>query len=370
MKKMLYITHLSGRRLNRFWNSSINAAQELGYEFHLACNMGEAEHPYWDRECKEFQVITHQIDFNRNPLNMQNIRAAKQLIELLNEETFDIVHCNTPVGGLVGRICAYKVGVPKIIYQAHGFHFWKGAHLRNWIIYYPVEKWLARMTDVLITINKEDYEVANHFKAKKVVFVPGIGVNTNLFYRRTGKNEKLREKLQIPSTAEVLLSVGELIKRKNHRIVIEALPNLRNTWYIVCGQGPLYDEYKDLANKLGINDRVVLTGYKTDLEGYYNMADIFVLPSYQEGLSVALMEAMSSELPCVVSDIRGNKELIEDNEWRFDPYNVEALKSVLLKAINNENWRKQQGKNNRKKIDDYRIEIVIEALKEIYSSSV
>ena len=343
MKKLLYITHLSGKRLNRFWMSSIKAAQELGYEFHLACNMEEAEHPIWDRECEKNGVITHQIYFNRNPLNPGNIQAAKQLTKLLKSEEFDIVHCNTPVGGLIGRICAAKAGVPKVVYQAHGFHFWKGAPLRNWLLYYPVERWLAHKTDVLITINKEDYERAQRFKAKKVVFVPGVGIDMGLFCGCSDGNVQLRKELSIPNDATVLLSVGELIKRKNHRVVIEALPALENVWYVICGQGPLQDEYMELADKLGVGDRVVLAGYRTDVKDFYDMADIFVLPSYQEGLSVALMEAMAMGFPVVSTDCPcGGPKMIIENEINgvlVPVGNTELMASSICRFIEDADFR-------------------------------
>ena len=367
MKKLLYITHLSGKRLNRFWMSSIKAAQELGYEFHLACNMEEAEHPCWDKECEENGVITHQIDFDRNPLNPGNIGAARQLTELLKSEGFNIVHCNTPVGGLIGRICAKKAKVPKVVYQAHGFHFWRGAPLRNWLVYYPVERWLAHKTDVLITINKEDYERAQGFKAKKVVYVPGVGIDTDMFCGSHEKKDELRKELGIPTDAMVLLSVGELIKRKNHRVVIEAVQTLGNVWYVICGQGPLLEEYTELAGELGISDRVILVGYRTDVEDFYGLADVFILPSYQEGLSVALMEAMASGLPCVVSDIRGNSDLIEDESYRFHPEDKTRLISILKEKTTEINAIITGGIRNRKTVEKYKTEIVVENLKTIYS---
>lgn len=367
MKKLLYITHLSGRRLNRFWISSIRAAQELGYEFHLACNMEEAEHPYWDKECEENGVFSHQIDFNRNPINPGNVRAAKQLTELLKREGFEVVHCNTPVGGLIGRICAKKARIPKVIYQAHGFHFWKGAPLRNWLLYYPIERWLAHKTDVLITINKEDYARAQRFKSKKAVYIPGVGIDTRLFCRSSEKNEKLKRELGIPAESIVLLSVGELIKRKNHRLVIKAVQAMENVWYVICGQGPLLDEYTDLAKKLGISDRVILTGYRTDVKDFYNMADVFVLPSYQEGLSVALMEAMASALPCVVSDIRGNMDLIDDESYRFHPDDKSGLISILKKKMANRESLISEGIKNREHVETYKIENIVAEMKAIYS---
>ena len=366
MKRLLYITHLSGRRLNRFWISTIKATQELGFEFHLACNMEEAEHPRWDDDCETYGVKTHQIDFCRNPVNTANLRAARQLMHLLNGESFEVVHCNTPVGGLVGRICAHKAKVPKVIYQAHGFHFWRGAPLRNWLLYYPVERCLARITDVLITINKEDYERAKHFPAKKTVYVPGVGIDTELFCSSTGKKGLLRKELGIPAEATVLLSVGELIRRKNHRIVIEAIKNLNNTWYVICGQGPLKDEYIRLAEKLGVDDRVILAGYRTDVMDFYGMADLFVLPSRQEGLSVALMEAMASGLPCIVSNIRGNTDLIEEAEYRFPPDSREGLVDTLSGVMADPDKMIEAGSKNRKAVEKYRTENVTAILKEVY----
>jgi glycosyltransferase EpsD len=219
---------------------------------------------------------------------------------------------------------------------------------------------------VLITINQEDYERAQRFRAKKVVFVPGVGIDMGLFCGCSDGNVQLRKELSIPNDATVLLSVGELIKRKNHRVVIEALPALENVWYVICGQGPLQDEDMELADKLGVGDRVVLAGYRTDVKDFYDMADIFVLPSYQEGLSVALMEAMASGLPCVVSDIRGNADLIKNDKFRFSPDDKNRLISILKEQTVDKQAMSIEGIKNRKTVEKYRAEIVIENLKSIY----
>ena len=256
--------------------------------------------------------------------------------------------------------------LPKVIYQAHGFHFWRGAPLRNWLLYYPVERCLARITDVLITINKEDYERAMHFPTKQTVYVPGVGIDTELFCSSTGKKGLLRKELGIPAEAKVLLSVGELIRRKNHGIVIEAMQSLDNVWYVICGHGPLRDEYIRLAEKLGVDGRVILTGYRTDVKDFYDMADLFVLPSRQEGLSVALMEAMASGLPCIVSDIRGNTDLIEEAEYRFPPDSREGLVDTLSGVMADPDKMIEAGSKNRKAVEKYRTENVTAILKEVY----
>jgi len=368
MRKFLYITHLSGKRVNRFWISSIEAAHQLGYEFHLACNMDEADHPDWEEECNAYNIITHQIDFNRNPLHPVNIHAAKQLRQLLNQESYDIVHCNTPVGGLIGRICGRRAGVPKVIYQAHGFHFWKGAPLINWLIYYPIERCLAHLTDVLITINKEDFERAKKFKANRIVYIPGVGIDMATFCKNKEKGERLRRELGIPTSAPILLSVGELIKRKNHRVVIETISAVDNAWYIICGNGPLMDEYKELAKKKGISDRIIFAGYRTDIQRFYDMADVFVIPSYQEGLPVSLMEAMASGLVCVVSDIRGNIDLISNNDYRFKPDDRKRLANIINRVLNDKEIMLIEGNRNQKEVAQYNMSTITEQLIRIYNS--
>ena len=138
---------------------------------------------------RDYNVILHQIDLSRSPYSKDNIKAYEQLCKIIIDENIDVIHCNTPVGGLLGRLASQKCKVKKVIYQAHGFHFYKGALLKNWLLYYPVEKWLAHKTDAIITINKEDYELANkkfHLRKNgKVYYVPGVGIDTAQY-----KNEK------------------------------------------------------------------------------------------------------------------------------------------------------------------------------------
>lgn len=206
----------------------------------------------------------------------------------------------------------------KIIYTAHGFHFYKGAPLLNWILFYPVERWLAHDTDVLITINQEDYKRAQSFKAGKVVYVPGVGVDLKKFHISPIDKAKKREELGIPKDDFVLLSVGELIPRKNHQVVLRALGilkqqgKLENIQYIICGQGDKLAELRKLAQTLNIAENVHFLGYRRDISEICNASDCFMFMSLQEGLPVALMEAMACGLPAICTNIRGNTELIED----------------------------------------------------------
>lgn len=370
-KKLLYITHLSGRTINRFWISSIVAAQKAGYEFHLACNMAGAEKDSWEAGCKQYKITTHQVDFDRNPFSLQNVRAKKQLLELMKREKFEIVHCNTPIGGVLGRLCAKKAGIPNVIYQAHGFHFLKGGPMKSWILYYPVERYLSRITDVLITINREDYKLAQTFKQRKggrVEFVPGIGVDTSSIRLDEQQQNELKNKLGLKNE-RILVSVGELNKNKNHKIAIEALAesNLNNYRYLICGEGGERADLETLCENLGISNCVLFLGYRQDVKEILSVSDVFIFPSYREGLSAALMEAMAAGMPCIASRIRGNVDLLYKSSLLFDPNNKEELISCL-KKIDDQKLLENESKQNSERIHDFSFEVVTQKLMEIYRS--
>lgn len=368
MKKLLYITHLSGKRVNRIWLSSLTAAKELGFEVHLACNMDEAEHPGWDNDCQELEIHTHQIDFIRNPFNLKNKKAVKQLSELMKSINFEVVHCNTPVGGIIGRICAAKEKIPHIIYQAHGFHFWKGAPLKNWLLYYTAEKWMSRYTDTLVTITKDDYELAKKMKAKRVAYIHGIGIDFDLFSsrREEERNFSLREQLGIPKDSTVLLSVGELNSNKNHQMVFEALKimNRNDIHYVICGEGELRKKYDQYLKKNKLSENIHLVGFQYHVEDYYRMADLFVFPSYREGIPTAIMEAIAIGVDVIASDTRGIRDIVPDGEYRFSPANKEELAKLIERVLKKDNMVNRE--KNRQCILNYSFSNVVGEMKEIY----
>ena len=217
--KMLYITTFAKSRFGSFAKSSIAAARQLGIEYHIASNETGIDQSIKDQECEELGIYHHHIDINRNPSAVaQNRKAYKQIMELIEEYHFDVIHCNTPMGGVLGRLCGHKAGVKTVIYQAHGFHFWTGAPLMNWTCYYPTEKFLAHYTDILITINKEDKKRAQKFHLKKngkLVSVPGVGIDVEKISTPTISPEEKRRQLGISQDSLVYITVGELIPRKN-----------------------------------------------------------------------------------------------------------------------------------------------------------
>lgn len=291
--------------------------KEMGWETAVAArndyeNPADCVIPYCD--------IYYNIPFERNPLKPGNLKAYKELKHIIDEGEYDIIHCHTPVGAMLTRLAAKqarKQGT-KVFYTAHGFHFYKGAPVINWILYYPVEKWLSRYTDVLITINKEDYERAKTFKAGKVCYVPGVGIDLKKFNAGYVNKEQKRKEIGVSADDFVLLSVGELIPRKNHEVVIRALSvlkqldKLNHIEYVICGRGSYEADLRKLAEGLDVADHVHFLGYRNDISEICNCADLFVFMSHQEGLPVALMEAMACGLPAVCSNIRGNTDLIED----------------------------------------------------------
>lgn len=259
----------------------------------------------------------------------------------------------------------------RVIYTAHGFHFYKNAGLLKWMCFYPVERYLARWTDALLTINKEDYNRAKKWIDKqKVYYIPGVGIgleNENI------GSEKIREEFGIKKDDILYVSVGELTKRKNHVVVINAICNMvkkqKNIYYLICGSGKLEGKLKNKIEKMGLEKNVILTGYRTDVESILAAADVFVFPSHQEGLPVALLEAMKMGLPVVCSKIRGNVDLIKDGEGGYlvkDRKTESQYEKKMETLYRNETLRKKMGKINRKNIKKYEISQVEKRMKTVY----
>ncbi len=366
--RLLYITSSSGRRINGFMRSAIKAAQNSGYEFVMACNTRTAYTEQYKQDCEDYGITLRHIDFNRNPVNPKNLKAMRQLTSLLKTEHFDAVHCNTPIGGLAGRICSAKAGVKPVIYQAHGFHFWHGAPLINWMLYYPVEKSLSKRTDILITIARDDYELAKKMRAKTVKYVHGVGVDLSSFERRSDneRNLSLRMALGIPDNACVLLSVGELNKNKNHKVVINALNKLqrKDVFYVICGTGNKKEYLQSLISKYGLQNRVILPGFRTDVSEFYKMADLFVFPSLREGIPGAVMEAAATGVTVIASDIRGIRDIITDPGYRFSPTDADELSKLIERTLSRDNRDNQE--TNYSNLSPYSFDNVVKELEEIY----
>ena len=367
MKKVLFVATVDSH-IRHFHIPYLKYFKDNGYEVHVATANDENESfSYCDKK--------HTITFERSPFKTNNLKAIKQMKKLLNEEKFDIVHCHTPMGGVVTRIAAKEArkNGTKVFYTAHGFHFFKGSPLVNWILYYPVEKWLARYTDVLITINKEDYEYAKKFKAKKVERIDGIGVDDKRFKIEISEEEKanLRKEFGIKINDIVLTYVAELIPRKNQSLMIEAMSeivkNNSNVKLLLVGTGILKEEYEKQIKELGLEKNVILTGYRKDVPKIFRITDIGVSTSKQEGLPINLVEAQMIGLPVVATNVRGNNEVVLDGENGYLVENKEGLIAKINTLIKDTKLRIQMSENALKNSKKYTLENALNQMIEIYN---
>ena len=254
-----------------------------------------------------------EIPFSRSPYKLKNIKCLVQLRNIISSQNFDLIICQEPVGGLMGRLAGIGKSA-KVIYTAHGFHFYKNAPLLNWLIYYPVEKILSYFTDILITTNNEDYHRSLKFHAKQTVKLDGVGINLSKFTNNSTTRINKRKELFLNETDQVVFTAAELIPRKNYEVALRSFKKIatENTYFVICGVGSEEKKLKHLVNKLHIDKNVKFLGFRKDLHELYRIADVFFFPSLQEGLSVALLGAMASGLPVICSNIRGNVDLIDD----------------------------------------------------------
>lgn len=340
--------------------------KEQGYETHVATN-GEEEIPFCD--------VKHMIEIQRSPANIRNIKAYMQLKKLIDIEKFSVIHCHTPMGGILTRIAARKArkGNTSVIYTAHGFHFFKGASRFNWMIYYPIEKFLSRWTDCLITINQEDYNTAiqKNFRTKNIQKVRGVGIDLDKF-RPLGIEEKNLLKLQYGYKSEeyILMYVAELSQRKNQEMLINCMPQLvrliPDLKLVLVGHDALNGKLQKLAKTLKVEESIDFLGRKQDVHQLLNICDIYVSPSKQEGLPVNIMEAMALGLPICSSGIRGSIDLIENgvNGLINNIEDEKALIKNILYMYKNNN--KEFEIKTLQKIERYSIKQVLKDMEKIY----
>ena len=352
--------------IDQFNRANIEILLSLGYDVEIGCNFikgntcSDKKIAEMKRELLSSGVCCTQIDFTRGVTEIkQNMTAYWQVRSKCKKNNYAFIHCHSPIGGVIGRLIAKQTRT-RVIYTAHGFHFFNGAPLKNWIIYYPFERLLSSWTDILITINIEDYKFAKkRLHAKKTVYIPGIGIDIEKYRRNLTDRVEKRNEFKLKDKDIMLLSVGELNKNKNHKVIIKALERLikdnpeytGSLHYFIAGKGELRNKLLTLARRLKVN--LHLLGFREDIPEILNAADIFLLPSKREGLNVSLMEAMASELPCVVSDIRGNRDLIESGKggYRVQCNSVEEWSIAIERMFLDQN--SDYGRYNAEKIKKF-----------------
>lgn len=339
MKKVLIITTISGF-VPTFEIDNVRILKELGYEVHYASNFKTPVYEFDEDLFEKEEIIIHHIDFVRSPFDLKNIHVYKQLHDLLKNNKFEAVHVHTPMGSVHGRIVAKCNKVKNVIYTAHGFHFYQGAPFLNWCIYYPMEYLLSYITDTLITINEEDFNLSKkRLKATNNTKIPGPGINVQEFSKNGLPNTNLRSSFQIPAEAFVLVTVGELNKNKNQKTIISALAQCENEniYYLLCGKGDEEEELKRLVEEYKLGQRVRFLGYRQDVKEILSISNCYIMASIREGLGVAAIEAMAMGLPIITSNGRGPREYNDDGVtgYMLDHYDIHGYKRAIETLCSN-----------------------------------
>ena len=370
--------------IDQFNMPNIVLLQKLGYQVDVACNFIEGNTCSDERvaelkqKLQDMHVRCYQIDFARNIKHMgQNMRALRQVEGLMKQNGYAFCHCHSPIGGVVARIAGHRTRT-KVIYTAHGFHFYQGAPVMNWLVYYPVEKMLSRWTDVLITINHEDYKLAKKkFKMKKLTYVPGIGIDTQRECLSQNEKEEKRKELGIPQDAFLITNAAEFTPNKNQKTVIEAIEQLHNPniYFVMCGIGEKKAELEQYVKEHGLEEHIRFVGFRNDLHEIIQTSDCFVLSSFREGLSVALMEAMAEGLPVVCGRIRGNVDLVKNGfgGLLLAPEDIKAYENAFIKLYEMRQRKpgmyEQMGITNQKNIKMFGRNAVEQVMENVYLDS-
>lgn len=373
MRKVLFVATVVKTHIMVFHIPYLKMLKEQGYEVHVCAkndydNKEECVIPYCDKY--------YDLEFERSPFALRNFSVYKKLKNIIDENEYEIIHCHTPVGGVLTRLAARSMRKKgsKVIYTAHGFHFFNGAPMINWMIYYPIEKMCSYLTDALITINHEDYELAQKkMKSKKVYYIPGIGVDTNKYADVKIDRENKRKELGLANDDILLLSVGELNKNKNHEVIMRALVKLDNPkiHYFIAGKGELREYLKELSIKIGIDNKFKLLGYRDDIGELYKCANIFCFPSQREGLGLAAIEAMSACLPIVTSNVHGINDYSQNGISGFacNPNSVDEFSEAIEKLIDDSELRIKMGMHNEEFVKRFDEQIVKKEMNFIYQET-
>lgn len=370
VKKVLFVTTVD-KMIWNFITPYIVELQNLGIVVECACSKTSS---YFDKLINEKGFVMHEIDFQRNPLSPKNIKAFFQLLCLFKNEKYDLVHSHEPVGGVVGRLVGKLCGA-KTIYTVHGFHFYKGAPKLNWIVYYSIEKILSKITDCLITINEEDFNTAIKKKliGKRIQRIMGIGVDLNKYSIPDEQiKSQLREYYGYDESDFILFFAGEFNYNKHQDLLIRAVKILVNEIptikLLLAGDGTKQKEYETLVRSLGVEKNVLFLGYRNDVSDLLKITDIAVSSSRREGLPVNILEAMATGLPLVVTNVRGNRDLVDKgvNGYVVEVNDYKGLSDAIIKIYTNKDLKEYFSSNSFKMIDAYKIENVMKQMNKVY----
>lgn len=364
-KKIMMIA-TTDNMLWQFLIPHINYLQANGNTVECVC----AKTGFWFDELKSRGYTMHEIDFARSPFSLKNFKAYKQLVKLQKQNNYDLVYCQQPVGGLMGRLIGKKFKIP-VIYTAHGFHFIKGGNPVKNMLFKTVEKYLAKYTDCLITINEDDFNACQNWKAKQRYKISGIGFDITKYDNSPFDKDEFKKKLGIKDEF-VVLTVAEFSKGKNYQTMLKAIAELKdeNVKFLACGRGKEVQKIKDMIAKLGIQDKVELLGYRKDINKIMQVSNAFFLPSLREGLCLSIIEALNFGLPILTSKVRGCKDLVVNNKngYLADAMDYKEYARLIKKLMRDKKVCERISKNNKLAAEQYSITNVIAQLENIYNN--
>lgn len=350
----------------------------LGCEVHIACNFDYMNDTDVERTRKYTEhikndgIYIHNIRFARSPFSLKNIKAYRELKRIIDSERFDLIHCHTPAVSFMTRVAARKARRQGtvVMYTCHGFHFHNSSSKKNWLLYYPAEKFLSRFCDYIVTINKEDFNRAKTFHCKNVRYIPSVGVDINRIKALKINKAEKRKEIGVPDEKILVISAGELIERKNHEVIIRALGKLQDPdiYYAIAGKGPLLDRLKQVASEVGISDRVLFLGFRTDVFELYHAADISAFPSKIEGLGLAGVEAMAAGIPLVSSNVHGILDYVIDGKtgYAVPPNDVDGFASALEKLAHDPALRESMRQNCLDAVEPFELSNALNVMWNIY----
>lgn len=350
----------------------------LGCEVHIACNFDYMNDTDVERTRKYTEhikndgIYIHNIRFARSPFSLKNIKAYRELKRIIDSERFDLIHCHTPAVSFMTRVAARKARRQGtvVMYTCHGFHFHNSSSKKNWLLYYPAEKFLSRFCDYIVTINKEDFNRAKTFHCKNVRYIPSVGVDINRIKALKINKAEKRKEIGVPDEKILVISAGELIERKNHEVIIRALGKLQDPdiYYAIAGKGPLLDRLKQVASEVGISDRVLFLGFRTDVFELYHAADISAFPSKIEGLGLAGVEAMAAGIPLVSSNVHGILDYVIDGKtgYAVPPNDIDGFAAALEKLAHDPALRESMRQNCLDAVEPFELSNALNVMWNIY----
>lgn len=372
MKVLLTATVQS--HICQFHKPLVEMLHNHGYEVHVAARNNLAEK---NGLKLDFAEKVYDVPFARSPKSKDNFRAYRELKKIIEKENYEVIHCNTPMGGIVTRLAATKARKmgTKVYYTAHGFHFYKGAPKKNWLVYYPIEKMFAKyFTDKLITIANSDKEIAlNHKFGTPVFRIHSVGINNDKYFVRTDEEiQAKREDEGYLRDEFICICTGELNKNKNQKRLIEIIPkiivHIPNFKLLLAGNGPERENLINLAKKLNVEKYIQFLGYRIDLENYVTIADLAISVSIREGLGINLIEAMACGKPVIGSENRGHCEFIINEENGFIINSDTEIVKDIVKLFQNKKLRLKLGKAAEETAKLYSAHCVMKELEKIYFS--